>query len=194
MRNLFRELFHVSSPVEETYNAPSPGDLPEIIERTCQRCVWHVRTKSGKPTYMRIDRPNNPDADFFVVVVDAERLYRLWRHSPHSLIKCPLRSEIPSYRKLERIDEIFAQGLCSPVSLSHISTDTFAGGEEINIDDGATRAMWLLANGAKAFPVQTWYSDPAEKMNALIGCGLPVQAATSLLAPLHAATVNPKWL
>ncbi|MCK4118439.1 plasmid fertility inhibition factor family protein [Ralstonia nicotianae] len=107
---------------------------------------------------------------YLVVEVDVARLLDLWRH-PQTRRKDLAFADVttwPKDRKYASVGPCFARAEANPVPLAQVCcwpqprqrfgkwwTRTISAAEQagFDFDNGATRAIWLLATGAQVFPI-----------------------------------------
>lgn len=150
-----------------------------------RKAVFAVETASKGTVYMSQGRGR---ASLSVVEVDAERLLKLWRDA--GIAETYLaHGDVASWRadrKYRSVDACYSSGRGNPVPLAFVSCGEaqspstvwkWRGGRVerqshtrivFGFSDGITRTIWLLANGAKVFPVLCSSRDAA-RLKALAG-------------------------
>lgn len=147
--------------------------------------VFCIPTAKKGAVFMRAERPNYNADRKAVVEVEAERFLALWRQplSSNRDIALGDPSTWPSDYKYKWAEDGFAGGAESPVPLAEVSCGRatsdlierrrhlFFFTKEVVIarkglpwlgfTNGITRTIWLLANGAKAFPVECELNEAA---------------------------------
>lgn len=139
--------------------------------------IYRVETGLQGPVFMRVDRSNYMNDKRAVVIVDAARFLKAWRAGAgrawlgylHAAID-PVRRRwfdgpgrdqwlpylsLAAWRsdyKFHHAQEGFSQCAASPVPLARVGIG-FAP-DSVGFSNGITRTLWLLANGAIAFPVE----------------------------------------
>jgi hypothetical protein len=115
----------------------------------------------------------NREYDPSTVFVDSDKFLKLWRNEPDSLHKKISHGNENSWRKDSKFhwaEEGFNDGIENPVPLATVSCENNEKNNFLNrifrkvkapkivpscsINDGITRTIWLLSNGAKYFPVE----------------------------------------
>lgn len=139
-----------------------------------------------------------------VVFVDAHKFLQLWKNEPydfHADLSHGSESTWLSDYKYHHADHGFSHGLNNPVPLAHPvcqqhekeiaiwrreflffkKIDRIEKRKTVYVDfiDGITRTIWLLANGASAFPVEI-DKDDAQLLYANAGIGVKPQSVSEL--------------
>lgn len=161
--------------------------------------VFRIPTARKGDVFMRAERTNYNAERKAVVEVDAERFLDLWRQplSSHRDIATGNASTWPSDYKYRWAEDGFAGGEENPVPLAEVSCGRSTsdlierrrhlffftkqvviarkGLPWLGFTNGITRTIWLLANGAKVFPVECAL-DEADELQKLAGVpgGRPV--------------------
>jgi len=89
-----------------------------------------------------------------VIVVDAEKLHKLWKNEPNSIHGEQSHGNSDSWkndRKYVYADVGFSAGYDNPVPLPEVGY--WADYPCISFVDGVTRTIWLLSKGCKSFPI-----------------------------------------
>lgn len=90
------------------------------------------------------------------------------------------RSRMKHDRKYARVSRCFAPGVGNPVPLATVAPFvTRSGAAAVAFVDGITRTLYLLANGATAFPVVVAGAAAAALLHAAAGVG-PAEAVALL--------------
>jgi hypothetical protein len=124
--------------------------------------IFEIPLESGRIVYMKFDLHSTKDAERTVICFDPRRFLRAWGNYPYAL------GNPDSWRndyKFHYAEDGFSFGISNPVPLA------FVGGlidGKIKLDNGITRTMWLLANGAKYFPMDC-PGDIAEDLQLIAG-------------------------
>lgn len=97
-----------------------------------------------------------------VVEVDAARFLAAWRHprSSHPEVAHRTVAEWRQDYKYASIDDAFQRSEACPLALPELGLRSRTE-PCIGFNDGVTRTLWLLANGAHAFPVTCSMSEAA---------------------------------
>ena len=154
--------------------APSP---PVLVNGDPTSRVWEVAIPGSPAVQMR---PHMSDgAGYFAVCVDAVAFYlamlrgvRTMRTSPHGN-HCMARRDMHRDYKFGSADRGFAASLSSPVplALAYVSKDAKGRLAIAGFCDGITRTYWLLASGARSFPVEVEGLDQALFLHEQAGVG-----------------------
>lgn len=153
------------------------ADTIRIVDRTFLfgngSVIYEVDTDLAGTVFMRMDERAFGDDSRWVVVVDAARFLAAWRATPGER-SAIARLSADGWRKdykFERAEEGFRQGRSNPVPLALPSVWQLAEGGPPRVDftNGITRTIWLLAAGAKAFPVECRGDSSARVMAELAG-------------------------
>jgi len=139
--------------------------------------VFRVPTNGGD-AFMCATRSNYNNEKRAVVVVDSEKFLALWRRpgGSHDDIAHQSPENWPADYKFHKAVDGFSRGETNPVPLALVHCYEEAEPHEIfkrgllnswkyvrtdvrqritlSFTNGITRTIWLLANGAKAFPVE----------------------------------------
>jgi len=185
--------------------------LTQILENIWgrRRVVFTVPLADGSHVYMEVSRSQNLafDEQRFVVIVDTEKFLALWKAEPN-----PIHPEIahgnPAFwqqdSKFPQADAGFREGFHNPVPLAKVSceyraarvsfqrklfffinTITHPPFHYLNIENGVTRTIWLLAHGCKAFPVECHFTT-ARYLHDLAGVpGTDITTVADLLPVLN---------
>jgi hypothetical protein len=146
--------------------------------------VFRVPTLDRGEVFMRIARTNYCNDARAVVEVDADRFLALWRQDVDGLHADIANGNARTWvgdRKFPDAEDGFAQGEANPVPLADVGCEIralrkpvyrssfglfsrFAGYEQENVPvvsftNGVTRTIWLLAHGARVFPVMCSSQD-----------------------------------
>lgn len=167
--------------------------------------VYQVRLADGRNVHMRVDRKGHRSDQRAVVIVDGEKFLALWRSEPggiHADVSGQDPTTWPNDYKYHHAARGFSYGIDNPVPLADVSC---ALGERkelvfepwlhflqrhvetkihavpyVAFTNGITRTIWLLSNGAKAFPVET-SSKEASLLEKHAGSGLGTYTVEELL-------------
>lgn len=129
--------------------------------------LYEIETYKG-PQYMRVDGGAGAMDDRMVVIVDSSLFLRLWNLKEG--LSSPSRwKSAPGYAEVQ---SRFLSGMRHPLRLAQIEIrwsfltsiltrllgllrlNLTLPGKRLKIVEGERRTMWLLANGADAFPVE----------------------------------------
>lgn len=151
--------------------------------------IYSIWTVKKDTVYMRVDRTNYCNDKRAVVVVDSSKLLSCWRAYPHSREPVAFMDEV-GWRKDYKFGHAeggFARGIENPVPLARIGVyppvDT-NGTASVAFSNGITRTIWLLANGAPAFPIEC-STDEASALHTAAGLkGVSVLSVDKLLGGL----------
>jgi hypothetical protein len=155
--------------------------------------TYEVPLSDGRKVYMRVDRTNYRNEDRSVVIVDGAKLLALWRAEPngcHADVSSGSPETWPQDRKYPDAAEGFSFGIENPVPLAEIGCYVARQAEEVRervwlffnrvvrvdhrpipyvtFTNGITRTIWLLTNGARAFPIEV-ASNEAENLQRYCG-------------------------
>lgn len=158
--------------------------LTQILENIWgrRRVVFTVPLADDSHVYMEVYRSQNLpfdnafDKQRFVVIVDTEKFLALWKAEPNPTHPEIAHGNPASWQqdsKFPQADAGFREGFCNPVPLAKVSceyraervsfqrkffffidTITHPPFHYLNIENGVTRTIWLLAHGCKTFPVE----------------------------------------
>lgn len=160
----------------------TPPQPPRLVELTPETAEWEIIIPGGEqPRFMSVRQIPNADVrpDHFVVMVDADAFYRTWLQcsqpgKPERLRRpreCVTRAKMPADRKYAQAMDGFSRGFDNPVPLANCSVYHEGNGVVIDIGDGATRTLWLLANRASSFPIEVHGRRAAELLHKVAGIG-----------------------
>lgn len=150
---------------------PQPATLVEVRNG---RALWQITLGDGGACFMCL--ATNPESTSFVVHVHADRFYRAWlaagAFSDRRPDACKLRDEMPSDYKFPAAARCMSIGAHNPVPLADGGAAlTAAGVPEPSFVNGVTRTFWLLANHARAFPIEVSNEPAALALFAAAGLG-----------------------
>lgn len=155
--------------------------------------VYSIGTAKAGTVYMRVTRSNYNNDQRAVVIVDAEKLLAAWRAFPFFKEPVSLMDE-QGWRqdyKFESAADGFSHGIENPVPLADIGVHPpkgKGGVTSVAFTNGITRTIWLLANGASAFPIECRASDAAA-LHAAAGIQeSPVHTVDELLGHMNLAS------
>jgi hypothetical protein len=138
--------------------------------------VFRVATALGD-VFLYVSGGYPSDSNCAVVEVDAVRFLKVWRH-PRSSHSDVAHRTVTGWRqdsKYASIDDAFQRSEVCPLPLPELGLSSRTE-PCIGFTDGVTRTLWLLANGARAFPVI---------------CSLPEAAAIYMMAGTPTSRVLP---
>ncbi|MCG9745983.1 hypothetical protein [Shewanella sp. Isolate8] len=146
--------------------------------------IFEISTETAGTVFMTTRKFGEQDNNRAVVFVDANKLIELWKNDPYNsepLLAYGNESIWRSDLKFSQAERGFSFGKCNPVPLASIECSTHVYKnpvwqrkfllfkelvgvvqEEVSyigFIDGITRAIWLLANNAKNFPVECSLGD-----------------------------------
>lgn len=155
--------------------------------------TFRVPTALSGDVFMSVSRSNFLNEDRSVVVVDAQKFLTLWRANPYEVqgdVQHGNADKWKTDRKYKDAEDGFSHGSDNPVPLAEIACDVnvvehklysrslfiFKKLDRVEKSDlnfiaftnGITRTLWLLANGAAAFPVEV-RTKQAERLQKLAG-------------------------
>lgn len=135
---------------------------------------------------MRISASNYRNNERAVVVVDAQKFLAAWQRNPRH--REPLAfSDEQGWRddyKFEQAEKGFSFGIENPVPMALIGISDEAAGTALGFTNGYTRTIWLLANGATAFPIECSIKE-AGVVHAVAGLNdFPVSTVAELISYL----------
>ena len=188
------------------------GDSVQFLgeQRVGASTMVAVRVETLKgPVHLCIeDVAWNPEQRF-VVLVDTGRLARSWRQelgNEHTGFDWEQPSTWSRDHKYARADAELPNDERDPLALAKVrcplvqvpapasglrrllglSPPTEAR-VEITLDDGATRTLWMVRNGARAMPMECRTPEDAQRLAELAGVpGVPVRSVAQLRAELRA--------
>ena len=136
-----------------------------------QKIVFSITLENNKTAYMVCERKNYLNEERGIVVLDAKKFLTLWKAEPNPIapeLSKGTRSDWVNDRKYPDTELGFQQGQNNPVPLAKIVFNESTKEPYISVNDGITRIIWLLANGATAFPVECNVGE-AEKLSFSAG-------------------------
>ena len=141
--------------------------------------LYAVNTPRAGIVYMCIRKTNYQNEKRSVVIVESMKFLRLWQNERGGVEPKLAHGNERIWRndyKFHHAEAGFSRGVSDPVPLAEVECEmytvhktiwgrkmwffrTYLGTEEkqtvsIRFGNGITRTIWLLANGAKAFPVE----------------------------------------
>lgn len=169
------EYFKLEAKFSENYTAPVPPVMESINHNGA---IWKIELPNGKSCFME-NRFCAINKELYVVHVDAQKFYFYWLISSlylddqHRSNHCLLINDMPNDYKFKDAADGFSRGLKNPVPLAFLSARYENGNPYIGFTNGVTRTMWLLANGAKSFPIEVHYEESAKHLHEFAGIGEP---------------------
>ena len=163
-----------------------------LVEKTflfggCACAIYEVETDSHGSVFMRVNRTPYCNESRWVVIVDSERFLAAWQATPHEradLARQGLEGWLSDY-KYEDAAAGFSQGKENPVPLAQPSIWIDENGlAHIDFTNGITRTIWLLAAGAKAFPVECSTREAAKLQDTAGAQGCAPISVEQLLSDL----------
>jgi len=180
------------------------NDPVKIVDRTFMNgvatAIYAVQTAEAGTAYMSVARSNHGNEKRVVIIVDAGRFRAAWRAATGPAWRGALHRWFGTWRrsfnvrrqwlahlpveawrtdyKMRESARHSAQGQANPVPMTRVGLAGEKPEDGIAFGDGTTRLLWLLVNGAQAFPVECRASE-AEALQKLAGYqdtyGLTVQ-------------------
>lgn len=145
---------------------------PEMLASDGRTAVWSIPLNDGGRAFVSASRYPYLNDEIYVVEVDADRFYYHWLKSTLERGgECVPVQEMPGDRKYRQAEEGFAEGRKNPVPLAEVNAYETGGMDYVGFTNGVTRSFWLLAHGAKSFPVETHGIESARKLHELAGTG-----------------------
>lgn len=147
--------------------------------------IYQVGTAKSGTVYMRADRSNMNDRRA-VVIVDSGRFLAACRAFPGHQ-EPAFHGDESVWRADYKFDHAaggFAHGIGNPVPLAKIGVHlpkSVEGRTSVAFTNGITRTLWLLANGAAAFPVECSVGEAAALHAAAGVRAFPVCTVEQLL-------------
>ncbi|RZU28918.1 plasmid fertility inhibition factor family protein [Edaphobacter modestus] len=151
--------------------------FPEVVELTYHHCVWKIEAE--QEAFMIVRRTPFNNESRFVVIVDGEKFYKLWRSTPET--SCAPRIQMPLDYRYAHAVEGFSAGLKNPVPLAEVNFSPSHGKKGVSFTNGTTRTLWLLAHRAKAFPILLGSESSSQELHRLAGTSSPPITVASLL-------------
>lgn len=167
------ECSKLEAKFSENYVAPA---APEMHSINHKRAIWNIDLANGKSCRMRNDFCDIDD-ELYVIHVDADKFYYYWLMSSiiladqHRSNHCVLRKDMPNDYKFKDAVKGFSNCEESPVPLAFVSANFDKEKPYIGFINGVTRTMWLLANGAKSFPIEVHKEHAAQALHSFAGIG-----------------------
>lgn len=164
--------------------------VPATVELVEKRQIWGsacaiyaVPTSKAGTVFMRVTASNYRNDQRAVVVVDAQKFLAAWQRNPRYREPLAFADE-HGWRndyKFEHAEKGFSHGIENPVPLALIGVDDDQAGTSVGFTNGITRTIWLLANGAAAFPIEC-SAKTAHALHATAGLAeYPVSTVAKLL-------------
>lgn len=174
-----------------------------------RRVVFRISTATRGDVFMSVADPSDRRA---VVEVDASRFLELWRqpYSSHPEVANCSPKDWPSDYKFHHAEAGFSKGEWNPVPLATVSCAVYveqvkkmksqylgirryieweegSRSNFLGFTNGITRTIWLLAAGARVFPVECGAEHAAllQQLTGLPG-GIPKTVAELLPEPTEA--------
>jgi hypothetical protein len=142
-----------------------------------KKYIFYVDTVESGRKYMCANRNEYNRQNKAVVFASAVKFIELWRKHPRgNEPKLAFGNKViwESDYKFDQATRGFSFGLVNPVPLaSPVCQYHESVGAYIGFDNGITRTIWLLANGAKSFPVEV-YKAEAGLLSEHAGLGLEI--------------------
>ena len=146
-------------------------DKRVLWNQTC--AIYSIETTKAETVYMRVNRSDCFDDQRGVVIVDAKKLLAAWRAYPFYKEPVSFMDE-KGWRqdyKFKSAEDGFSHGIENPVPLADIGVHPPRGEDGVTsvaFTNGITRTIWLLANGASAFPIEC-HTNEAAALHAAAG-------------------------
>ncbi|WP_336928149.1 plasmid fertility inhibition factor family protein [Acinetobacter oleivorans] len=169
------ECFKLETQFAQNYTSPLPPEMESINHK---RAVWNINLENNKICRMR-NEFGCIDNKFYIVHVDALKFYYYWLVSSiylddqHRSNHCILRKDMPNDYKFKHAIDGFSISEHNPVPLAFVSARFEHGNPYIGFTNGVTRTMWLLANGARSFPIEVRDKESAKHLYEFAGIGEP---------------------
>lgn len=131
--------------------------------------VFHVPIKD-KIVFMDKQLYCSDTDSYFVIWVDRFRFESVWFKCGSSVVPELARGNEVAWRsdyKFQYAERGFSHGIENPVPLANLVANNRV--PSISFIDGITRTIWLMANGAKYFPIFTHDSIMAKNLYRYIG-------------------------
>ena len=145
---------------------------PEMLENNGRRAIWSIPLRDGGEAFVSAKKNAGINDEMYVVEVDADRFYYHWlRSTLESGGHCVPLQNMPDDYKYHLAEEGFAEGRKNPVPLAEVTAYELYGQDYVSFSNGITRSFWLLAHGAKSFPVEVHGQESAQRLHQLAGVG-----------------------
>ncbi|WP_322805349.1 hypothetical protein SO574_23555 (plasmid) [Vibrio alfacsensis] len=131
--------------------------------------VFHIPITNGT-VFMKQQIHLSEKNAFYIVYVDRMRFESVWFKGNSQVAPELARGNENAWRndyKFHLAEKGFSHGITNPVSLAKLQSNTRY--PKISFIDGITRTVWLMANGAKEFPVFSYDIDNAHRLHDYIG-------------------------
>lgn len=166
--------------LEASFSASSACPAVPVLKSINHKGItWGITLANDQACQMH-STFNDIDHEIYVVHVDAQKFYYHWLKSSQFLnqptrreVNCSLIKDMPKDHKFHRAAAGFANSHFNPVPLAFISPSVQQGHDCIAFNNGVTRTIWLLANGAKSFPIEVHKQQMAQHLFGLAGIGEP---------------------
>jgi hypothetical protein len=160
------------------------------------KAIYEIELKKHENVYMSVAKTNHMNDERCVVIVDSEKLLELWRREPYGIHSDISMGNIETWkndRKYLHAEKGFSFGISNPVPLANIVCHKnieskpvyerrylffkkIVRFEERKYDyvafvNGITRTIWLLAHGAKCFPIECGIKEGAGRLAEVAGYG-----------------------
>lgn len=146
--------------------------------------VFEIGTRDKGLVYMRINRTPENSRRHGVVIVDAWKFLEVCRSHPYHPEPALFRDEA-GWRadyKYSHAERNFALGLSNPVPVAEVGVFSRSGcPTTAAFVNGVTRTIWLLANGADAFPVDCEFNRAEALREAAGASGFPIWCVADLV-------------
>ncbi len=144
--------------------------------------VFHVPIRD-KTVYMEKRLYGSDEDDYFVIWVDRFRFESVWFKCGSWVAPELARGNEQDWHndhKYHYAEHCFNIGIDNPVPLA--SLKAYPHYPSLSFIDGITRTIWLMANGAKYFPVFVYDKNMADDLHRYIGVkGSPIFSNNDLL-------------
>lgn len=136
--------------------------------------LFSVRIGNGAVVHMSVERTPYRNDKRTVVVVDAAKFVSAWQAYPfqYQSIAFMTKTQWKADPKYSDAEKGFSHGAKQPVPLANVGVHISADDEHsvsVAFSNGITRTIWLLANGAIAFPVECSNREEAEALGKAVG-------------------------
>ncbi|WP_138956507.1 plasmid fertility inhibition factor family protein [Vibrio ichthyoenteri] len=144
----------------------------KIEQRKCHGydyAVFHIPINDGMVYMKQRLQPSDEDC-YFVIFVDRYRFESVWFKGGSGVAPELARGNEKAWRKdykFHHAERGFSHGIENPVPLAVMQANYDY--PRVGFTDGITRTVWLLANGAKNFPLFAFNKKTAEYLYKYIG-------------------------
>lgn len=169
--------------LSELFKDGAAAPPPEMVENNGRKAVWSIPLRDGGEAFVSASKYAGINDEIYVVEVDADRFYYHWLKSTlETGGDCVPVEKMPEDRKYRHAEEGFAEGRKNPVPLAEVNANELFGKDHVGFSNGVTRSFWLLAHGAKSFPVEVHGQESAQRLHRLAGTGQGPKTLEELFA------------